>query len=538
MLFDYVIVGAGSAGSALAARLSANGRFTVALIEAGPSDRRFWIQTPIGYAKTFNDASVNWMFTSEPVPGLGGRVLPVPRGKVLGGSSSINALVYIRGQAADYDDWREMGNTGWGWQDVLPYFRRLEDYPNGDPALHGKGGPVGITDPSRQAHRTTKAYYDGAIELGIPYNPDFNGATQEGVGPYHLTVRGGLRSSAARAYLWPSMSRKNLFVETEALVTRIVFEGRRAVGIDVRKNGETLFLRAQREVILSSGAIGSPQLLQVSGVGPSALLKEHGIPIVHVNESVGQNLQEHAAYDHYYRAKVRTMNATLYPWWGQAFWGAMYLAFRRGPLSLSINQGGGFVRSSPDRARPNMQLYFCPMSFQKAPAGSSAFIVPDKQSGFSLTVSPCRPHSRGWVKIKSADPSVAPMIQPNLLADHRDVAEMLEGARLLRQLRSTEALSAIIDHETMPGAEVQDDAALIEDIRAKTNSIYHPSCSCRMGTDPMSSVVDPKLKVHGVSGLRIIDASVFPTVTSGNLNGPSLMVGEKGADLVVADTRG
>jgi choline dehydrogenase len=538
MLFDYIIVGGGSAGSALAARLSANGRFKVALIEAGPSDRRFWIQTPLGYAKTFNDASVNWMYTSEPNPGLGGRTVPVPRGKVLGGSSSINALVYIRGQAADYDDWRDLGNAGWGWQDVLPYFRRLEDYPNGDPALHGKGGPVGITDPSPHAHRTVKNYYDGAIELGIPFNPDFNGATQEGVGPYHLTVRAGLRCSAARAYLWPTMNRKNLFVETEALVTRIVFEGLRAVGVDVRKNGGTRFLRAQREVILAAGAINSPQLLQLSGVGPGALLQSLGVPIVGANDSVGAHMQEHGAYDHYYRAKVRTMNATLYPWWGQAFWGALYLMFRRGPLALSINQGGGFVRSSPARARPNMQLYFCPMSFQKAPADSSAFILPDKQSGFSLSVSPCRPMSRGWVKIRSADPDAPPLIQPNLLGDERDVAEMLEGARLLRQLRSTEALSAIIDHETAPGAEVQDDAALIEDIRAKTNSIYHPCGTCRMGPDPKSSVVDPKLKVHGVAGLRVIDASVFPTVTSGNLNAPSLMVGEKGADLVLADTRG
>jgi choline dehydrogenase len=538
MLFDYIIVGAGSAGSVLAARLSANGRFKVALIEAGPSDRRFWIQTPIGYAKTFNDASVNWMYQSEPVPGLGGRTVPVPRGKVLGGSSSINALVHIRGQAADYDDWRDMGATGWGWRDVLPYFRRLEDHQHGASDLHGKGGPVAVTDPSRSAHRTTRSYYDAAAELGIPYNADLNGETQEGVGPYHLTVRAGLRCSAARAYLWPSQSRKNLFVETDALVTRIVFEGQRAVGVDVRKHGETRFLRAQREVMLAAGAINSPQLLQLSGVGPAVLLQEQGIPVVVANEAVGAHLQDHAAYDHYYRSKVRTLNATLYPWWGQAFWGAIYLMFRRGPLALSINQGGGFVRSAPNRPRPNMQLYFCPMSFQKAPAGSSAFILPDKQSGFSLTVSPTRPLSRGWVRIRSADPAIPPAIQPNLLGDERDVAEMLEGARLLRQLRSTEALSAIIDHETIPGVEVQDDADFIADIRAKSSSIFHPCGSCRMGIDPRISAVDPKLRVHGAIGLRVVDASVFPSITSGNLNAPSIMVGEKGADLILADTRG
>ncbi|MEZ5923044.1 MAG: GMC family oxidoreductase N-terminal domain-containing protein [Hyphomicrobiaceae bacterium] len=538
MLFDYIIVGGGSAGSALAARLSANGRFKVALIEAGPSDRRFWIQTPIGYAKTFNDASVNWMYTSEPVPGLGGRTVPVPRGKVLGGSSSINALVYIRGQAADFDDWQGMGCPGWGWADVLPYYRRMEDYQHGASAWHGKGGPVAVTDPSRQAHRTVKSYYDAAIELGIRYNADFNGETQEGVGPYHLTTRGGLRCSASRAYLWPSSSRSNLFIETDALVTRIVFEGKRAVGVDVRKGDTTRFLRAQREVVLAAGAIDSPKLLQLSGVGPAALLKEHGVDIVTASEAVGAHLQDHAAYDHYYRSKVRTLNATLYPWWAQAFWGAVYLAFRRGPLSLSINQGGGFVKSSPSRSRPNIQLYFCPMSFKKAPAGSASFILPDRESGFSLSVSPCRPWSRGSVRIRSADSNEAPAVQPNLLGDERDVVEMLEGARMMRQLRSTEALSAIIERETIPGPEVQSDADLTADIRAKASTIYHPCGSCRMGSDPQVSVVDPTLKVHGVAGLRVVDASIFPTVTSGNLNAPSIMVGEKGADLILADTRG
>ena len=538
MLFDYIIVGGGSAGSVLASRLSASGRFKVALIEAGPADRRFWIQTPLGYAKTFNDASVNWMYQSEPVPGLGGRTVPVPRGKVLGGSSSINALVYIRGQAADYDDWRDMGNPGWGWGDVLPYFRRMEDYQHGASELHGAGGPIHVTDPSRSAHRTVKSYYDGATELGVAYNADFNGESQEGVGPYHLTTRGGLRCSASRGYLWPAMGRRNLLVETGALVTRIVFEGRRAVGVDIRKGGATRFLRAQREVVIAGGAINSPQLLQLSGVGPAALLRANGLEIIEANESVGAHMQDHAAYDHYYRSKVRTLNAALYPWWGQAFWGAIYLMFRRGPLALSVNQGGGFVKSSPAWTRPNMQLYFCPMSFQKAPSGSSAFILPDRRSGFSLSVSPCRPSSRGSVRIRSADPAMPPAIQPNLLGEERDIAEMLEGARFMRQLRSTEALSAIIDHETTPGAAVQDDAALVADIRAKASSIFHPCGTCRMGSDPKSSVVDPKLKVHGVVGLRVVDASIFPAITSGNLNAPSIMVGEKGVDLILADTRG
>jgi choline dehydrogenase len=334
------------------------------------------------------------------------------------------------------------------------------------------------------------------------------------------------------------MNRKNLYVETDALVTRIVFEGRRAVGVDVRKGGEARFLRAQREVIVAGGAINSPQLLQLSGIGPGEALKEHGLEVIEANGSVGAHLQDHAAYDHYYRSKIRTLNAQLYPWWGQAFWGAVYVMFRRGPLALSINQGGGFVTSSPARARPNMQLYFCPMSFQKAPSGSSAFILPDRRSGFSLSVSPCRPLSRGTVMIRSADPQAPPAIQPNLLGDERDVAEMLEGARLMRQLRSTEALSTIIDHETTPGAEVQDDAALVADIQAKSSSIFHPCGSCRMGSDPKSSVVDPKLKVHGIAGLRVVDASIFLAITSGNLNAPSIMVGEKGADLILADTRG
>ncbi len=533
---DYVVIGAGSAGAILANRLSASGKDKVLLLEAGPSDRRFWVDVPLGYARLFNDTRVNWAYTSEPMASLEGRTNFVPRGKVLGGSSSINALVFIRGQHADYDDWAALGNPGWSFADVLPYFKRLEDHPLGNGELHAAGGPVGITDPVRDIHPICRNYFDAAGELQIPYNADFNGVSQEGVGPFHLTIRNGVRASSAQAYLRPIVNRAKLRVETGARVLRILFEGRCATGVVYRQSGRDVTVKVRREVIVSGGSINSPQLLQLSGIGPAALLKSHGIDVVSDRPAVGANLQDHSCYDHYYRSRVPTLNNRLHSTFGQLREGLLYLLFRKGQVGRSMNHAGGFLRAGRrGQVRPNIQIYFCPIAFEKPKPGSTqlAIIRPDPQ--FSLSSSPCRPSSRGSVRIKSADPLAAPAIDLNLLATEDDIEEALAGARLLRQLAAAPSLARIIERETKPGPEVETDADLIKDLRATSYSVFHPCGSNAMGPDPSNSVVDARLKVHGIEGLRVIDSSIFPRIPSGNLNAPSMMVGEKGAELVLAD---
>jgi choline dehydrogenase len=533
---DFIIIGGGSAGAVVANRLSASGRDRVLLLEAGPSDRRFWIDTPLGYAKTFHDDTVNWSYTSEPNRGLNGRSVFVPRGKVLGGSSAINAMVWIRGQPQDFDAWAALGNPGWAFRDLLPIFKRMEDHPLGESEWHGRGGPIGITDTRDAIHPICKAYFAAAAELQIPLNADFNGASQEGVGPYPINVRGGIRESSARAYLRPIANRATLRVETGARATRILFEGRRAVGVAYRQAGREVTVRASREVILSAGPIGSPQLLQLSGVGPAALLKSHGIAVVRDLPQVGENLQDHVSYDHYYDSRVPTLNNRLHSALGQYLEGLRYILTRRGQLGMSLNHAGGFVRVGPrGRERPNMQLYFCPLSFAKAPKGSAQVVIIPKEPAFSLTVSPCRPSSRGHVRIRSADPLATPVIDLNLLATEDDAAEMLAGARFLRRLAAAPSLASVIGRETIPGPATESDADMLAHIRANAISIFHACGSCAMGADPARAVVDQRLKVHGIQGLRVIDSSIFPLITSGNLNAPATMVGEKGAELVLAD---
>ena len=533
--FDYIIVGAGSAGCVLANRLSAGGRHKVLLLEAGPWDHRFWIQVPIGYGKTFYDGRYNWKYLTEPDPGLDARTSYWPRGKVIGGSSSINAMVYVRGQAEDFDDWEKAGNPGWGWRDVLPVYRRMEDHALGESPYHGVGGPLHVTEISTTAHPLTADFIKAGQQLGLPYNPDLNGASQEGVGTYQITTRNGFRLSSARAYLWPSLWRRNLTVRTNALATRILFEGKRAVGIAYRYGGRTIEVRAGREVILSGGAINSPQLLQLSGIGPGALLQSHGIGVVQDSPAVGRNLQDHLCYDHVYRARRPSLNNDLYPWWGKLRAGLRYVLTRGGPLSLSVNQGGGFFRTSPDRTRPDMQLYFSPLTYERTPPGIRPLMHPDPFPGFTTSASPCRPTSRGVLEIRSADPAEAPRIQPNYLTTEHDVAELLAGAKFLRRLAATPALRDLIDQELKPGLGAQSDAEFIADIRARSYSVFHPCGSCGMGPDPARAVVDHRLKVHGIDGLRVVDASIFPAVTSGNINAPSIMVGERGSDLILAD---
>jgi choline dehydrogenase len=533
--YDYIIVGAGSAGCVLANRLSASGRHRVLLLEAGGSDRRFWIRLPIGYGKAFYDGRINWKYMTEPDAGLLGRASYWPRGKVLGGSSSINAMVYIRGQAEDFDGWAALGNPGWGWADVLPYFKKSEDFAGGADTFHGVGGPMHVSDIANDAHPLCETYLQAGREVGLPVNLDFNGAGQEGVGIYQILTRKGFRESTATAFLRPAMKRPNLRVETGALAKRIVFAGHKAVGVEYLQHGLTRIARCRGEVILAAGAINSPQLLQLSGVGPSALLKSLGIDVLADSQAVGANLQDHLAADYFYRSRLPTLNDVLRPWWGRLRVGLRYVLQRRGPLSLSVNQAGGFFRSAAGLSRPDIQLYFSPLSYIKAPPGKRPLMTPDPYPGFLLSVSPCRPASRGYLKIRSADPLAAPEIHPNYFSNESDMAEMLAGVRFIRRLAATPAMARLITEELKPGPSVQSDDELIQDIRMRAGTVFHPVSTCRMGPNPKTAVVDPRLKVHGLAGLRVVDASIFPCVTSGNTNAPTIMVGEKGADLILAD---
>ncbi|WP_299623349.1 GMC family oxidoreductase [Pelagibius sp.] len=531
--YDYIIVGAGSAGCALAARLSESGRHRVLLLEAGPDDRRFWVQVPIGYGRTFYDPRVNWMYETAAVPGLDGRTSYWPRGKVLGGSSSINAMVFVRGQAEDYEDWQAAGNPGWGWQDVLPLFKRMESHAWGESDHHGGAGPLHVMAPAKDLHPTCEDFLSACEEAGLSRNADFNGARQEGAGTYHITVKNGMRMSAARAYLWPARRRANLRIETGAEAQRILFEGRRAVGIEYLSKGRHETARASAEVILSAGAINTPKLLLLSGVGPAEELKALGIEPVLDSPAVGHHLQDHFDVGLIYRSKVPTLNDELYPWWGKLWAGMKYLAARRGPLALSLNHAGGFIRSRPDLDRPNLQLYFSPLSYLKAPPGTRPLMNPDPYAAFHISVSPCRPTSHGILRLRSSDRDAAPEIQPNYLDTDHDRQEVVEGLRFLRNLAETPAMRRIIAEAALPHPTGDDEASLLAYARQQGNTVFHPAGTCRMGADGASCVVDPTLRVHGAEALRIADASIFPSLTSGNINAPSIMVGEKASDLIL-----
>ncbi|PAQ11518.1 GMC family oxidoreductase [Mesorhizobium temperatum] len=535
--YDFIIVGSGSAGSVLAERLSATGRFSVLVLEAGGSDRRFYVQMPLGYGKTFFDPAVNWNYKTEPDPGLAGNVDHWPRGKLLGGSSSINAMVWIRGAREDFDAWAAAGNPGWGFDDLLPAFKALEDNQAGADQWRGVGGPLHITDCSTSVHPLTKRYLAAANQAGLPFNPDFNGASQEGVGIYQITTKNGRRMSAARAFLRPAMKRKNVRVEINALATRILFEGKRAVCIEYLQNGETKTARAGREVILSGGSVNSPQLLQLSGVGPSALLGALGIPVVHASENVGANLQDHVGINYTYRGRLPTLNQILRPWWGKLMVGMQYMLMRSGPLSLSMNNAGGFFRTDPAISRPNMQLYFQAFSTVIPKSGERPILTPDPWPGFSIGLSNCRPSSRGEIMIRSANPHDYPKIVANAFSTEADVAEMLAAVKFIRKIAAMPAMAEIIEEEVLPGPSITSDADLIQDFRKRSGTVYHPVSTCRMGTDAARAVVDPRLTVHGLAGLRVIDASIFPDNITGNTNAASIVTGWKGAELVLEDQK-
>ena len=534
--FDFVIVGSGSSGSVVAERLSANGKHSVLLLEAGGSDRRFYIQMPLGYGKTFYDPKVNWMYRTAPDPGLDGNKDYWPRGKVVGGSSSINALVYIRGQREDYDAWQDAGNPGWGFDDVLPVFKQMEDNDYGPDAFHGAGGPLHVTDTKNHVHPLCDVFMQAGLQAGLAFNPDFNGKMQEGVGHYQINTRNGRRHSAADAFLRPALKRANLSLVTNALATKVRFDGRRAIGVEYIMNGEAHFAKARRETILCAGAVNTPQLLQLSGIGPQKLLREYDIDIVVGNSEVGQNLTDHQGINYTFEANVPTMNQMLRPWWGKLWAGMQYLGMRSGPLSMSINHAGGFFRTNETHKTPNMQLYFQAFSTVKPKAGERPILTPDPFNGFSIGLSNCRTTSRGSISIQSRDAFTHPKIEANAFSTSHDVAEMLEAVKFIRKIASQPAMKAVIKKEVVPGPLVQSDDALILDFRQRSGTVYHPVSTCRMGPDPQSSVVDSRLKVHGISRLRIIDCSVFPTIISGNTNAAAMMVGAKGAQLIQQDS--
>jgi choline dehydrogenase len=535
--YDFVIVGSGSAGSVVAERVSASGRYSVLVLEAGGTDRRFYVQMPLGYGKTFYDPAVNWNYKTEPDPGLAGNIDHWPRGKLLGGSSSINAMVWIRGHPADYDAWADQGNTGWSFADLLPAFKAIEDNEAGADHWRGTGGPVHVTDCSALVHPLSQRYLKAAEQAGLPLNPDFNGETQEGAGIYQISTRGGRRMSAARAFLRPAMKRPNVRVETGALATKILFEGKRATGVTYEQNGIAHTVRTGREVILSAGAINSPQLLQLSGVGPGNHLGGLGIEIVHANENVGRNLEDHVGINYTFKGRTATLNQILRPWWGKALVGARYLLTRSGPLSLSMNNAGGFFRTDASQTRPNMQLYFQAFSTVIPKSGERPILSPDPWPGFSIGLSNCRPTSRGEIMIRSHNPREYPRITANALSTDHDVAEMLAAVKFVRRIAAQPAMAEFIVEEIVPGPSITSDVDLIQDFRKRSGTVYHPVSTCRMGPDPQNSVVDPRLRVHGLDALRIIDASIFPDNISGNTNAPSIMTGWKGAELVLEDHR-
>lgn len=533
---DFIIIGAGSAGCVMAERLSASGRHKVLVLEAGGDDRRFFVQMPLGYGKTFFDPKVNWMYRAEPDAGLAGNVDHWPRGKVLGGSSSINAMVWVRGHRQDFDDWRDAGNLGWGADEMSAAFRDVECAIIGDAGIRGRKGPLNLFVPDKTTHHLTRKWFESAQALGLPLNPDFNGESQDGVGLFEFTIHGGRRLSAARAFLRPAMKRPNLRVVTGAQVTGLTFEGSRVTGVTYSRKGKQTTVKAAREVILSGGSVNSPQLLQLSGIGPAEHLQGLGIDVRVDNANVGRNLEDHIGTNYTFRANCPTINQQLGPWWGKLSAGLRYLLLRDGPLSVSLNQAGGFIRTSPEHLRPNMQLYFQAFSTVIPRPGERPILSPDPWPGFSIGWSNCRPKSRGEIMIRSADPSEPPRIIPNALSHEDDVAEMLATGKLIRQMAAAKPLADCIEAEVLPGPDITDDEAMIEDIRRRSGTVYHPVATCRMGPDPARAVVDARLRVHGVEGLRVVDCSIFPNIVAGNTNAAAIATAWRASEQVLQDT--
>jgi choline dehydrogenase len=530
MTFDYIVVGAGSAGCVLANRLTASGRHRVLLVEAGGADRNIWIHIPLGYGKLFSNPKVNWLYASEPEPELNGRRIIQPRGKVLGGSSSINGLLYIRGQAQDFDHWRQLGNAGWSFEDVLPYFRRAEDQQRGADAFHGVGGPLAVSDVS-EPHPLCEAFLTAVEQAGLPRNDDFNGPTQEGAGYYQLTARNGRRWSTAVGYLRPARRRHNLAVVSNALTTRILFEGRRAIGVEYRQGDTTRVARAEGEVIVAGGAFNSPQLLQLSGLGPAALLQSHGIGVIADMPGVGADLQDHLQVRLQYRCTDPiTMNDVFASRRLRFAAGLRYLLQRKGLLTIGAGYAGGFFRTDRSAASPDVQIHVIIFSADTVGAPLHAF------PGFISSVCVLRPESRGTVHIRSADSREPPAIQPRYLSAAADRDVITRGLKLLRRIMSQEAIRRYIAEERVPGPHCTSDEDLLAYAREVGTTVFHPTSTCRMGSD-VTAVVDERLKVRGFEGLRVVDGSIMPSVVSGNTNAAVIMIAEKGADMILADAK-
>ena len=531
--YDFIVTGAGSAGCAVAGRLSESGRHRVLLLEAGPRDTNRWIHIPLGFTKVFTDERVNWKFESEPVAALNNRRLYQPRGKVLGGTSSINGTVYMRGTSADYDEWRQRGCEGWDWESVLPFFKKAEDQERGADALHGAGGPLRVSDPPAR-WPLPSAMIAAAEQAGSPANPDFNGPKQEGTGFYQFTASRYQRHSSAKAYLHNASRRSNIRIETDAQATAILFEGRRAVGVRYRTPAGTKTARARAEIIVSGGAFGSPQLLQLSGVGPASLLRSHAIDVVHDLPGVGANLQDHFnTYVTYRCSKPVTLNDLAISWPRRIVAGAQYVLTRSGPLTNTGVIAGVFLRTDPRLERPDMQINMALFSAEKR---LSTGVVPHPFSAFTLSPVHLRPDGRGSVNIKSPDPLAPPAIQFEFLVSEYDRQAILYGLRHCRKIGSQPALQPYIAEEILPGPDVTSDDALLEDIRERAIANYHPVGTCRMGKE-VTAVVDPRLRVHGIDALRVADASIMPQIIAGNTNAPSIMIGEKAASMILEDHR-
>ena len=527
-IYDFVVIGAGSAGCVLANRLTEDGKRTVLLLEAGPEDRYPWIHIPIGYGKTMFHKKYNWGFQTDPEPNMANRRMYWPRGRGLGGSSSINGLIYVRGQPEDYDRWAALGNAGWSWKDVRPFFIKSEHNSRGASEHHGAEGPQWCSD-IQPRHELMDAIIRAGEELGVPRNDDFNGARQDGVGYYQLFTCRGWRCSSAVGYLRPARKRANLAVRTNAHATRVLFEGTRAVGVEFRHRGKTHRVRAAREVILSAGAIQSPHLLQISGVGPARPLQALGIPVVAELPGVGENLQDHLQIRLIYKvAKPITTNDQLASVFGKARIGLEWLLHKRGPLAVGINQGGLFTRLLPEARTPDIQFHFATVSADVAGG------APHPWSGCTFSVCQLRPESRGSIRAMSPDALQAPSIKANYLDAELDRRYAVESLRYARRLASTQALKPYLREEYRPGPAATSDADLLQFAREYAQTIFHPSGTCKMGSDPMS-VVDSRLRVRGVAGLRVVDCSIMPTLVSGNTHAPAVMIGEKASAMILED---